>query len=82
MLEGLRRGPASGTKRGEDAVEPRGVGGKVAFSGSHLMNAACKELRKTHKGVGGKGGREGVPGRGRGHGGPLAEEDGPGFFLH
>ena len=82
VFEGLGRGPAPGTERGEFGVEPGGVGGKVAFSGSHLMNAAREEFRKTHKVVRGKGGREGVPGRGRRHGGPLAEEDGPGFLFH
>ena len=29
--------------------------------------------------MGGQGGREGVSGGRRGHGGPLAKEDGPGF---
>ena len=82
MFEGLRRGPAPGTERGEVAVEPGGVGGKVPVSRPHLMNAACKELGETHKRVGGEGGREGVPGEGRGHGGPLTEEDGPGFLFH
>ena len=82
MLEGLGRGPASWTERGEVAVAPGVVGGEVAFARSHLMNAACEELRKSHKRVGGKGGRERVPGRGRGHGGPLAEEAGPGFLFH
>ena len=82
MFEGLRRGPAPGTERGEVAVEPGGVGGKVAFPRPHLMNAACKELGETHKGVEREGGRKGVPSGGRGHGGPLTEEDGPGFHFH
>ena len=82
MFEDLGRGPAPGTERGEIAVEPEGVGGKVAFSRPHVMNAACKELGEAHKGVGSEGGRKGVPGVGRGHGGPLAKEDGPGFLFH
>ena len=32
--------------------------------------------------MGGQGGREGVTSGGRGHGRPLAQEDGPGFLLH
>ena len=32
--------------------------------------------------MGGQGGREGVTRRGWGQGGPLAEKDGPGLFLH
>ena len=63
-------------------VEPGGVSGQVAFPRSHLMDAACQEFRKTHKGVGGQGGREGVTRGGLGQGGPLAEEDGPALFLH
>ena len=82
VFEGLGGSPAPGTERGEIAVEPGRVGGQIAFSRPHLVNAACKELGETHKGVGGKGGRKGVPGGRRGHGGPLAEEDVPGFLFH
>ena len=32
--------------------------------------------------MGGQGGREGVPGGRRGHGGPLAKKDRPGFLFH
>ena len=82
MFEGLGGGLAPGTEGGEIAVEPGGVGGKIAFPRPHLMDAACEELGETHKGMRGEGGRKGVPGRGRGHGGPLAKEDGPGFLFH
>ena len=82
MFEGLGRGPAPGTERGEIAVEPGGVGGKVAFSRSHLVNTACEKLGEAHKGKGGEGGRKGVSGGGRGHGRPLTKEDGPGFLFH
>ena len=32
--------------------------------------------------MGGQGGRVGAPGGRRGHGGPLAKEDRPGFLFH
>ena len=82
MFKGLGGGPAPGTERWEVAVEPGGMSGQVAFSGSHLVNPACQELGKTHERVGGQGGRVGiVVGRG-GQGGPLAEEDCPRFLFH
>ena len=81
MFEGLGGGPAPGTERGEITVKPGRVGGQVALFRPHLVNAAGKKLGETHKGVGRKGGREGVSGRRRGHGGPLAKEDGPGFLF-
>ena len=82
MFEGLGGSPAPGTEGREIAIEPGGVGGQVALSRPHLMNAPCEELGEPHKGVGGKGGREGVPCRRGGHGEPVAEEDGPRFFFH
>ena len=54
MFEGFGGGPAPGTERGEVAVEPRGVGGQVAFSRPHLMDAASREFGEIHKGVGGE----------------------------
>ena len=82
MLEGFGGSPAPGAKGGEFTVEPGGMGGQVAFAGSHLVDAACQELGEPHKGVGGEGGSEQVAGKRRGHGGPLAEEDSSGFLLH
>ena len=82
VFEGLGESPAPRTERGEIAVEPGGVSGQIALTGPHLVDAASKELGETHKVVVSEGGREGVPSGRRGHGGPLAKEDGPGFLLH
>ena len=64
VFGGLGRGLAPGTERGEIAVEPGGVGGKVADSRSHLVNASCEKFGAAHKGKGGEGGRKRVPGTG------------------
>ena len=40
MFEGLGGSSAPWTEGGEFAIEPRGVGGQVALTGSHLVNAA------------------------------------------
>ena len=82
VFEGLGRRPAPWTERGEIAVEPGGAGGKVAFSRSHLVDAACEKFGEAHKGGKGEGGHKRVPGGGRGHGRPLTKEDGPGFLFH
>ena len=60
MFERLWRGVASGACLDWVFVVPGGMCGQVAFTGSHLVYAACNELIETHEGVGGVSRRIGV----------------------
>lgn len=81
VFEGFGGEPTPRTERGELLVEPSGVGGEVASSGSYLMDTQGYEVAETDEGMWGRGGNEpvsqGRPNQGR----PVAEEDGSGFFL-
>ena len=60
VFEGFGGGPTFWTEGAEFAVEPGWVGGRIALTRPHLINAASQELRKAHEEGWGQGGGDGA----------------------